>query len=120
MFLRVRFCDFCGIFIGFCKFVDSALDSTNPQNPHKKHKMDGRIVWLIRVGKVKRILLFAYPKSRIPHPFKDSNPPNDAILQKSIKKSIKKSTLDSAICPKIKEAKFYIFSHFWYFCIDYV
>ena len=26
IFLRVR----------FCKFVDSALDSTNPQNPHKK------------------------------------------------------------------------------------
>ena len=31
--------------------MDSALDSTNPQNPHKKHKMDGCVVWLIEVGK---------------------------------------------------------------------
>ena len=34
----MRFCDFCVIFIGFCDCVDSALNSTNPQNPHKNIK----------------------------------------------------------------------------------
>ena len=47
---------------GFCEFVNSALD-TNPQNLHKKHKMDSCVVWLIGVGKVGRILLFAKAKS---------------------------------------------------------
>ena len=41
----------------FCEFVDSALDSTNPQNPHKKHKTDGCVVWLIGVGKGEKALL---------------------------------------------------------------
>ena len=53
-------CRICG---GFCKFVDSALDSTNPQNPHKKHKMDGCVVLLFGVGKRERTLLFAKAKS---------------------------------------------------------
>ena len=43
--------------------MDSALDSTNPQNPHKKHKMDGCVVWLIEVSKGERILLLAKAKS---------------------------------------------------------
>ena len=43
--------------------MDSALDSTNPQNPHKKHKMDGCVVWLIEVSKRERILLLAKAKS---------------------------------------------------------
>ena len=43
--------------------MNSALDSTNPQNPHRKHKADGCIVWLIGVGKVKRTLLLAKAKS---------------------------------------------------------
>ena len=43
--------------------MDSALDSTNPQNPHKKHKMDGCVVWRIGVGKVGRTLLLAKAKS---------------------------------------------------------
>ena len=47
----------------FCEFVDSALDSTNPQNPHKKHKIGGCVVRLIGVGKEGRILLFAKAKS---------------------------------------------------------
>ena len=43
--------------------MDSALDSTNPQNPHKKHKTDGCVVWWIGVGKVERTLLLAKAKS---------------------------------------------------------
>ena len=38
--------------------MDSASDSTNPQNPHKKNKMDGCVVWLIEVGKEREGLYF--------------------------------------------------------------
>ena len=44
-------------------WAESALDSTNPQNPHKKHKMDVCVVWWIRVGKREGILLLAKAKS---------------------------------------------------------
>ena len=45
--------DFVFLRVRFCKFVDSALDSTNPQNSHKKHKIGGCVVWWIGVGQGK-------------------------------------------------------------------
>ena len=42
--------------------MDSALDSTNPQNPHKKYKMDGCVVWLIKLVREGRFYFWDKPK----------------------------------------------------------